>query len=217
MAREWTMTSASKYSSMARLFDPPATQNQILVVKYGCLPRCDSALRLIEVDFDALRLTGRVERRLRGRVLVADLDLCARRRRQSWPGYPIHFSGHQPRAQQVVVPTHDHALRGRLSSDHIQRLSSGDTQSAPLPDRKMMHAGMPTERASIHRNDLAPRRCLGRALLAQIGLQERCIVAVGNEADLLAVVLLGDRQSQAARNLANFRLIQLPDGEQRSC
>ena len=52
--------------------------------------------------------------------------------------------------------------------------------------------------------------------IAGLALDERRVVAVGNEADFLAVGLLGDRQPEAARDVANRVLRQIADGEARA-
>ena len=54
--------------------------------------------------------------------------------------------------------------------------------------------------------NLALRLLRRDAALAEIGIDERRVVAVGDEADLLAIGLGGHRQSQLARQLAHLRL-----------
>ena len=46
------------------------------------------------------------------------------------------------------------------------------------------------------------------ALLPEIRIDERCVIAVRDKANLLAIVLGGDRQPQFARKLADFRFNQ---------
>ena len=46
-------------------------------------------------------------------------------------------------------------------------------------------------------------------------LEERRVVAVGHEADLVAVGLFGDRQAELARVLADRRLVERADREHR--
>ena len=77
-----------------------------------------------------------------------------------------------------------------------------------------MDAGVLAERPAIGSDDLAAsggRRC---PLLSQIRLHEGGVVAIRDEADLLAVLLLGDRQSQTARDLPDLALVHLADRKQ---
>src|SRR5579872_5728868 len=80
----------------------------------------------------------------------------------------------------------------------------------------MMYAGVLAQSAAAGGDDLAARGSLRRALLAQISLEKRRVVAIGDEANLLAIHLIGDWQSQAAGDLAHFGLIQLADRKQRA-
>src|SRR5690242_7838584 len=54
--------------------------------------------------------------------------------------------------------------------------------------------------------DLSARTLRRDSLLAEIGVDEARIVAIGDEADLLAIRLLGHRKTQLARQLAHLRL-----------
>ena len=55
-----------------------------------------------------------------------------------------------------------------------------------------------------------------RVVFAGILLHEFHIVPVGNEADVLAVMLAGVDKAQPLRDLPNFRFFQLPQGEDRA-
>ena len=55
----------------------------------------------------------------------------------------------------------------------------------------MMHAFVTPERAAIERDDIAGRSGVGTQFLDQAG-----IIAVGHEADVLAVRLVGHRQPE---------------------
>ena len=59
---------------------------------------------------------------------------------------------------------------------------------------------------------MAPRR----RVAARCALDERGVVAVGDEADLLAVRLVGDRQAERARVLAHLGLVEVADREARA-
>ena len=69
--------------------------------------------------------------------------------------------------------------------------------------------------AAVGRDDLAPRALARRTLLAEIGVDERGVVAVGHEANLLAVALSRHREAHLAGHLAHPRLPVLAQREQR--
>jgi hypothetical protein len=48
-----------------------------------------------------------------------------------------------------------------------------------------------------------------------VALEKRCVAAVGHEADLVAVRLVGDRQPELARLRAHGRLVEIADREHR--
>ena len=51
--------------------------------------------------------------------------------------------------------------------------------------------------------------------IAPCALEKRRVVAVGDEADLVAVRLVGDAQPELARLLAHRRLVEIADREHR--
>src|SRR5581483_2634404 len=80
----------------------------------------------------------------------------------------------------------------------------------PLADGEAMHAAVRAEFTTTLVDDRPA--AFDRRILAR---DERRIVAVGDEADLLAVGLVGDDQSEPPRLLAHIRLHQRADGEYR--
>src|SRR5262245_6253664 len=72
----------------------------------------------------------------------------------------------------------------------------------------MDDAGMPAEQATVEVDDIAG---LGRAGLEP--LDHLGVTAGRHEADVLAVVLVGDREAEPARQLARLRLGPLPERE----
>ena len=70
---------------------------------------------------------------------------------------------------------------------------------------------MLAQRTAIGGDDRAARSLLGDAALLQVGAQKRCVIAVGHEADLLAVALGGHRQVHGAGQFADFALGQLAE------
>ena len=84
-----------------------------------------------------------------------------------------------------------------------------------------MHAGVVAEHFPGRRDQLALlvpagvfRR--GQTLLQAIGFDELRVIAGGNEADLLAFRLFGDRQPRPARDFADFLLGRLAQREARA-
>src|SRR3546814_4535948 len=86
----------------------------------------------------------------------------------------------------------DDALRLGVEPHDVERLGlSADLDPAPLPDRIMDQAPVRAEQRAVDMNDLNPIFGLGPQLANQAG-----IIAVGNEADVLAVGLAcKDRKS----------------------
>ena len=76
----------------------------------------------------------------------------------------------------------------------------------------MMRSRVLAENTAGGIDNLALRVRWINSLLLEISVDERGIVAVGHEADLLAIVLFGDRQAEFLRQLAHFGLIMPPRG-----
>ncbi len=77
---------------------------------------------------------------------------------------------------------------------------------APLADGEMMHARVLAQHAAVGVANFAVRFLRSDPALAEVSVDESRIVAVGNEANLLAVGLRGHRQSQLASQIAHLRL-----------
>jgi hypothetical protein len=164
--------------------------------------------------FHSTRLSSRPQRGLSRLVLIANLDFGASGRRESRPRDPVDVSSDQMGPQQLFVSPYDDPLSRRLRCYHIKRLGGGNAQSAPLAYGEVMNARVLAERAAISRYDLSLHCGLRGALLPEVGFEKRSIVVIRDEADLLAVCLLGHRQAKPARDLANFALIEIADREQ---
>src|SRR5438876_3408079 len=80
-------------------------------------------------------------------------------------------------------------------------MTGRDAEPAPLADGEMNDAGMPPEPVAVEIDDVAR---LGRARLEP--LDHLGVAAGRHEADVLAVVLVGDREPEPARELAGLRL-----------
>ena len=107
---------------------------------------------------------------------------------------------HPRGAQRRPRADHDAAVGG-VEPHHVERLAGGDAEPAALADGEIDDAGMAAEHPAVEIDDLAR---LGRArhqALDQVG------IAPGrHETDVLAVGLVGDRQREAAGELAGLRL-----------
>ena len=192
-----------------RAFDGAAAQHLVSVVQHHGLPGGDSPLGLVEHHPHAAALqriggAGRVHM-----LAVPGLGGAAHRRRRRGPGDPVDPGGRQRVGEQVgVVSQQDGVVRAVLPH-HIDVLSGGDAQSLPLAAGV---AGQPLVAAQhmavlIHK---VPRR-QGRAVL----LQEPDVVAVGDEADVLAVGLVRHRQPRLPRLLPDGVLVELPHRQQQ--
>ena len=101
------------------------------------------------------------------------------------------------RAQQIVVAADDDALRGGLGGDDIKRLAGGDAQSAALADGEVMDAGMLADNLAIGGDQLAGEIPARDALLVEIGVDEGGVIAIGDEANFLAIGLVGGGDVEA--------------------
>src|SRR5437763_1802842 len=107
---------------------------------------------------------------------------------------------HAARAQRLAW-TNDDPTRRRLEPHHVQRIAGRDPQPAALPDGEMNDAAMAAEHPAGEVDDLAR---LGRARTQPL---DHVGVAPGrHEADVLAVVLVGDRKPEATRQLTRLAL-----------
>src|SRR5262249_11976446 len=93
------------------------------------------------------------------------------------------------RAKKLIARSDNDAARGRLGRDHVQRLARGDTDPTTLSDCEVMHAVMRADDLAVGRHQLATQILARNSLLFEISIDELRVVAVGNEANLLAIGL----------------------------
>src|SRR5262249_58248312 len=105
-----------------------------------------------------------------------------------------------PRAPRPARPAPPGARR-RTEPPHVERMAGGEAQPPPLADGEMDDAGMSAQHAAVEIDDVAR---LGRARLEP--LDHLRIAARRHEADVLAVVLVGDREVEPARKLPRLGL-----------
>ena len=108
---------------------------------------------------------------------------------------------------------HDHGVVLRAQLEDVERFPVGNAQSPPLADRVTVHPLMlPQDVAGgVHDRAGAGRP---RAVGGAAPLHERRVIAVGNEADLLALRLFGDRKVVGAGDPAHFLLVESAEREQ---
>ena len=114
---------------------------------------------------------------------------------------PVDLAQMQPARRQRLARADDHPPAGRVEMDHIERLADRDADAAALADRVVDDALVAAEHAPVDMDDVARLAGAGLQPLDHLG-----IVALRHEADVLAVVLVGDRQAQLARRRAGLGL-----------
>src|SRR5438477_10842170 len=93
-----------------------------------------------------------------------------------------------------------------LDPNDVERLAlPADLDPAPLADGEMDHSAMPAEHPALEVDDLARR-----LRLRPYTLHQRRVIAVGNEADVLAVGLGRHLQGKLGGNASNLVLGQVP-------
>ena len=187
--------------------DPASTNHDVVVEEHDGLPGGHRYLRLRKHHFRSIAAERTDERRRRPMPMT---DL--RRHRSTVRGrieYPVHTRRGQRRLLQRPLRTHHHLVIGGLERDDVERRRGGacrcgNPQPAPLAHREPMDAVMMADNASIEIDDRTARNGLG----ISFG-DERSIVVIGNEANLLAIGLFGNRQTALTRVLAHglFRTI----------
>jgi hypothetical protein len=174
------------------------------VVEHAGLSRRHAILAGNEVDFDAPACPAEPRRLRRPRRTNLDEDVLparAKRLVDAALAQPIDIAQPHPAgAQRLARPDHHPARRG-IEPHHIQRMARGDAEPAPLADGEMDDAGMRAEHAAVEIDDVAG---LGRPRLES--LNDLGVAARWYEADVLAVVLVGDRECELARKLARLGL-----------
>ncbi len=99
----------------------------------------------------------------------------------------------------------------------IQLISfTRNAQAAPLADGEVMNAGMPADHFAIGGDDFPARIGFRRALLLEIAVDEGRVVAVGDEANLLAVWLRRGRYAEFTRQFAHLRFLHAAQRKARA-
>src|SRR5216683_4662087 len=174
------------------------------VVEHAGLPGRDAVLAGDEIDLDAAGAAAQPGRLRRPGRAHLDEDLVpagAQRMVDAALAQPVDLAQPHPAGTQGIArPDHD-AARGGIEPDHVERMAGGDAEPAPLADGEMDDAGMAAEHAAVEVDDVAG---LGGPGLEP--LDHLAVAAGRHETDVLAVVLVGDREVEPARQLARLRL-----------
>src|SRR5205823_770418 len=103
---------------------------------------------------------------------------------------PIHLACYQAAAEQFLARSDHHGAIIRADRHHEHGLAKTSRHAAALPDGKARVAIVLADHASVgqHEGPRAQRWSVGAELLPD----DFRVVAVGNEADVLAFNLLGD-------------------------
>jgi len=113
--------------------------------------------------------------------------------------------GDPPHRQRPRAARHDALLLG-VERHHVKRCGTGDLQAAPLADGEMDDAVVAAQHLAVHIDDVAGRRGAGLQSLDHVG------VAAGRyKADVLAVVLVGDRKPELAGELSRLGLAEIAE------
>ncbi len=107
------------------------------------------------------------------------------------------FAGTDNDPRMRGVEPHDIERHGNSS------IIEADAEAAALADRVIDDAGMAAEHAPIQMHDIAGLRRIRAHLLNEVAVFARM-----DEANVLAVGLVGDKQTVAARDCAHLRLVE---------
>src|SRR5579862_7380682 len=111
------------------------------------------------------------------------------------------------RAQRFARTDHDPA-RGGVEPHDIERRAGREAETAALADGEMDDAVMMAQHPAVEVDDFARRR----GARAQ-SLDDVRIMPARHEADVLAVLLVGDRKAEPARQFAGIRFAAIAERE----
>src|SRR5262249_48248796 len=103
---------------------------------------------------------------------------------------------------------HDHTATFGIKTHDVERRADGNAEATPLANGKMNNAGMIAQHFTVKVDDFAG---LGRTWLQPFDYVG--VVTGRNEADVLAVVLVGNCESETARELTGLWLGSLAERE----
>src|SRR5262249_43060736 len=163
-----------------------------------------AALAGDETALDAGRAAGKPRRLRRPRRAHLDEHLVpagAQRVIDAVLAQPVDLAQPHPAGAQRLARSDHDAARRRIEPHHIERMPGGDAEPAALADGEMNDAVVPPEHMAVEIDDVAG---LGGTRLEP--LDHLGVAARRHEADVLAVVLVGDRETELTGELARLRL-----------
>src|SRR5262245_53580150 len=179
------------------------------VVEHAGLPRRYAVLAGNEIDLDALRATAEPSRPRRTGRAHAHEHLVPPDTERLLDGAladPVHVAQAHAAGAQCFARPDDDAPRRRIEPHHIERIAGRDAEPAALSDREANDAVVAAEHLAIEIDDVAR---LGRA--RPQALDHFGVAAGRHEADILAVVLVRDRKTELASELASLGLAALTE------
>jgi hypothetical protein len=114
---------------------------------------------------------------------------------------PVYIAQHDPTHAQRFTRTNDDTPTIGIKLHHVKRRTSRNTETAALAHRKMNDAGMWSKHLPVEIHDIACFRCTRLQPFDHVG-----IVTRRHKADVLAVVFVGNSQTEATSELASFCL-----------
>ena len=185
-------------------FDPAAPQDSLVLVNHARLARGYSSLGVGQRH----RGTSPTEPEnfcryggLVGTELDLDLDRLGRKRAVT---EPVDILDRQFGAHERLARADDDAPIGGVDTDDVQRLAPGDAEATALADRETGDPVVDAEGGAIDVDNWS--RGLGLGSQARDGID---IGSLGNETDVLAVRLFGDREGEFGRHRAGLVLVHL--------
>src|SRR6185503_20004807 len=121
---------------------------------------------------------------------------------------PVDVAQHDATHAQCLARTDDDTPLLGIKTHDIEWRAGSNAKSAPLTDSEMNNAGMRTKHFPIKIDDVASLRRARFQPFDNVG-----VVASRDEADVLAVVLVGNCEPEAARKLTGLGLGPLPKRE----
>src|SRR5271156_2076218 len=104
-----------------------------------------------------------------------------------------------------IAADHD-LLIGSVNLDHVERRSRGHAQALALSHSEVVDSAVLTDHFPARGHKFASSVRQSLATLGEISVDKALVVAAGDEADLLRVRLLSERQSLLASQFANLGL-----------
>ena len=112
---------------------------------------------------------------------------------------------------QLVPLADDDPIGRRVGGQHVERLPGGDPEAAALADRELVMAAMAPDGASRAVHDLP-----GSLTQPGVASEERALALAREEAEVLALALVGHREPGASGDLAGLGLGQLRERKAQS-